>query len=70
MHLLADVLLELVEHALRGGIGESVLAQLPELTGRVGWQGVEEALPHAGIVVIAEAQLGAFPLEDLLEPFR
>ena len=50
------------------GSDEAVLLQLGHLARRVGGQRVEERLAHPGVVVVAEGQLGAFPLQDLVEP--
>ncbi len=66
--LLADVLLQLVEHALGPRVDEPVLAQLADRAGRIGRQGVEERLARTRVVVVAEAQLRTLALHDLLEP--
>ncbi len=68
-HLLADVLLQLVEHALCDIVDESILAQLADPPGGVGRKRIEERLSRARVVVITEAQLRALPLQDLLHAF-
>ena len=62
------MLLQLVEQPLGLRVGEPVVLQIAHLAGRVGRQGIEERLAHAGIVIVAEAQLDALALDDLLQP--
>ena len=50
-HLLADVLQQLVEGRLRLGVGEPVVAQLPDPARDVGRERVEERLAHPGVVL-------------------
>ena len=55
-HLLAEVVHQLVEIALRLRVDESVVGELLELARQVGRERVEEALPHTGVVARLELE--------------
>src|SRR5947208_13280043 len=66
-NLLAKPLHQLVEHPLSLGVAEPVALEVPHLSGRVGWQRVEEGLSHPGVLVVLERERRSLALDDLLE---
>ena len=65
--LLLQALDQLVEALLRLLAGELVVHQLLERAGGALGQGVEEALPHPGVVALPAGQLLPLPGQDLVQ---